>query len=231
MSEKIIAVTQARTGSTRLPGKVLLPLGRSTVLGVHLQRVSRAKRIDKLIVATTEKETDQAVVEIAEALHIQVFRGSEDDVLDRYYQAIRGEECDYVVRITSDCPLIDPDLIDQVIDFTVRGGFDYGSNHLKCQFPDGQDVEVFTKTALEQAWRNASGEQREHVTPYLYEESDLRGESMFTAGQYFLPHDFPYLRMTLDYDSDYTTIKDLVDALGEDVGWQAYVQKLGGEAG
>jgi spore coat polysaccharide biosynthesis protein SpsF (cytidylyltransferase family) len=139
---KVIAGTQARYGSSRLPGKVLKKIANKELLTIHLERTNRSKRIHKLIVATThEPEADQ-IVQLALQNKCGVYRGSLTDVLDRYYQAARNEKPDYVVRITSDCPLIDAELIDEIIACCIAGNFDYCSNRNRHS-RDGEDVEVF----------------------------------------------------------------------------------------
>ena len=224
---KIIAVTQARSGSTRLPGKVLLPVADTTLLGLHLRRIAASERIDELIVATTTAPADAAIVELADAAGVRSFRGSEEDVLDRFYQAVRQHTPDYMVRLTSDCPLIDAALIDAVIDFTVSQQLDYASNVFDPSYPDGQDVEVFTFAALERAWTEARlASEREHVTPYIHKHSSYRGENLFRSGNYSEGVDFGHLRMTVDEAKDYTLIKALVKKLGTERDWRSYAEAL-----
>jgi len=171
---KIVAIIQARMGSTRLPGKVLMDLGGETVLARVLGRLQRAIMIDEIVVATIDSAADDAIIRECQRLEVSCFRGSEDDVLDRYYQAARMFAAEVVVRITSDCPVIDPDLVDETIGtFQVQCG-DYCSNSFPRTYPRGLDTEVFTMNALEQAWHNARRlYEREHVTPYLYEHPEL----------------------------------------------------------
>lgn len=163
---KIVAVTQARTNSSRLPRKVLMEIGGKTILEIHLRRLQNSKLVDKLIVATTVNIEDDAIVKIAESLNIAFFRGDEKNVLDRYYQAVKRENADYIVRVTSDCPLIDGKIVDETVEFAVKNELDYASNRLKHKYPDGIVVEVFTFAALEKAWREAElASEREHVAP------------------------------------------------------------------
>src|SRR5580700_5053330 len=163
------AIIQARMSSTRLPGKVLLDLAGEPMLARVVARTQQAKSIDRTIVATTVEPEDEPIVALCRARRWAVSRGSRDDVLDRYYQAAVADGADPIVRITSDCPLIDPEIIDRVV-ARLDGTVDYASNiNPRRTFPRGLDVEVFTFAALSAAWRDdreATG--REHVTPFLY---------------------------------------------------------------
>jgi len=163
------AIIQARMSSTRLPGKVLLDLAGEPMLARVVARTQRAKTIDRTIVATTVEPEDEPIVALCRARGWAVSRGSRDDVLDRYYQAAVADGADPIVRITSDCPLIDPDVIDRVVE-RLNEGVDYASNINPTRtFPRGLDVEVFTFAALAAAWRDAAdSSSREHVTPFLY---------------------------------------------------------------
>ncbi len=171
---KIVAIIQARMGSTRLPGKVLMDLGGATVLSRVVHRTQRSRLVAQVVVATTTSGSDEVIVSEASKLEVPVFRGSEQDVLDRYWQASLKFHADVIVRITSDCPLIDPELIDQTIQTLLQEGADYGSNGLPPRFPRGLDAEVFTATALERAQQQAHKPyEREHVTPYFYENPEF----------------------------------------------------------
>ena len=141
---KIIAITQARTGSTRFPNKIMNKIGDETLLSIHINRIKKAKKINSIIIATTNKKNDDVIKQQADKLNVNCFRGDEDDVLDRFYQAAKIHNPDYVVRLTSDCPLIDPILIDEIIKATISSNVDYCSNTLIESYPDGQDIEVFT---------------------------------------------------------------------------------------
>lgn len=155
MEIKTILITQARTGSTRLPGKVLKEIEGKSLLQIHLNRLSKCKNISNIIVATTINEEDSIIYDKAIAWGFNASRGSETDVLDRFYQAVKDKNADWIVRVTSDCPLIDPELVDQVIEFAQLNNVDYVSNGFENQYPDGQDVEVFKFSALEKAWKEA----------------------------------------------------------------------------
>ncbi len=165
---KTIAIIQARLGSTRLPGKVLLDIAGHTMLWHVVNRVRRAKEINEVVVATSALAQDDAIETFCRQEGIAVYRGSEGDVLDRFYRAALAFHADRVVRITADCPLIDPSVIDDVVVFFRESGADYVSNAIRPTYPDGLDAEVFTFAALETAWREAKKDsEREHVTPYV----------------------------------------------------------------
>jgi spore coat polysaccharide biosynthesis protein SpsF len=167
---RVVALVQARMSSTRLPGKVLLDIGGDTMLGRVVRRVRRAALVQQTIVAATQSTADQPIVGECSSLGVEVFRGSEQDVLDRFYQAARSCQAEAVVRVTSDCPLIDPGLIDRVVRAFQRYGPDYASNVLHRTYPRGLDTEVVSFAALERACRQAAEPyQRIHVTPYLYQ--------------------------------------------------------------
>jgi spore coat polysaccharide biosynthesis protein SpsF len=169
---RIVAIIQARTGSTRLPGKVLMDLGGETVLARVLRRLRHCALITDLLVATTNKSADDAIVTECDRCAVPVFRGEEEDVLDRYYQSAKFSRADVVVRITSDCPLIDPEVTDKTIQAFLDQKPDYASNVLERTYPRGLDTEVMTRQALETAWRESRQPyERAHVTPYLYQNT------------------------------------------------------------
>lgn len=224
---KTIAVTQARTGSSRLPKKVLRQIGGRSLLQLHLDRISRARSIQALVVASTDQPADDPLAELVRSLGYRLFRGSENDVLDRFYQAVAPEEPDYVVRLTSDCPLIDPEMIDQVVEFTIQSGADFGTNTLIEAFPDGQDVEVMKFSALQEAWEQAdTTRQREHVTPYIRDHCDFNGGNRFKAVNFPSETDYNHVRMTVDRADDFELIGRLVDVLGFDADWRSYTDYL-----
>ncbi len=225
---KIIAVTQARTNSSRLPRKILMEIGGKTVLEIHLRRLQNSKLIDKLIVATTENIADEAIVEIAKNLNIAVFRGSEHDVLDRYYQASKLENPIYVVRITSDCPLIDGELIDEVVSFAIENELDYVSNRMKYQYPDGIVIEVFTFAALKKAWHEAKlASEREHVAPFIWKNSSFCGGKLFQSANFCaVETDYTGVRLTIDEFADYQLLKLLIEKFGIEARWQIYADEV-----
>jgi spore coat polysaccharide biosynthesis protein SpsF len=173
-------------GSTRLPGKVLKDLGGATVLARVVQRLRRAKLINELLVATTDQPTDDAIVAECRKCSVPVSRGDQDDVLDRYYRAAQLAKAEIVVRITSDCPLIDPEITDKTIAAFLEARPDYASNVLVRTYPRGLDTEVMSVEALAWAWGQARKTyEREHVTPYITEHpSDFKLLSVTGAGDY-----------------------------------------------
>jgi len=205
-----LIVVQARTGSTRLPGKVLLPAAGGTLLGRMLERVCAAKTAAHVVVATTTAAADDPIVDIAVAAGVGLVRGHATDLLDRHVMAARMSRADVIVKIPSDCPLIDPAVIDRVI-----GAFagDYVSNLHPATWPDGNDVEVMTRDALERAWRESTRPiDREHTTPYLWSNPDL-----FQIGNVTWETGLDYsnrVRLTIDYPEDYQLIAAIFDELG-----------------
>lgn len=205
----IVAIIQARMGATRLPGKVLLELEGKTVLERVIERVRASRYINEVVVATTKKEENSSIVDICSLAGIKVYCGNEEDVLDRFYQAARLFKADQIVRITADCPLIDPEIIGQVISLHLESAADYTSNVLKATYPDGEDVEVFSSGALEKAWKTARlKSEREHVTPYIKNNPDL-----FKLVNLEYKEDLSAKRWTLDEPSDYEFIKIIYNKL------------------
>lgn len=202
---KTAAIIQARMGSTRLPGKILKDLMGKTVLQHVIERVQQVKSIDEIIIATTTFERDDVVVDEAVKCGVNYFRGSENDVLARYYGAAKDNNADIVVRITSDCPLIDPLVTDNIVNFFKhKEVYDIvtnaGSDLSKRTYPRGLDTEVFSINALEKAYNQADKQyQREHVTPYIYENS---------SRIYFYKNtvDYSMYRWTLDTEEDFVLI-------------------------
>ncbi|HVP43793.1 MAG TPA: aminotransferase class III-fold pyridoxal phosphate-dependent enzyme [Terriglobales bacterium] len=210
-SSKVVAIVQARMGSTRLPGKVLADVAGRPMLWYVTQRVRRAKTVQEVVVATTTSASDEAVVGFCQGERLPVFRGSEDDVLDRYYQAARAHGAGAVVRITADCPFIDPGVIDRVVGAYLDGDADYVSNTLAHTFPDGLDTEVFSMAALETAWKEAKREpEREHVTPYIKLSDRFRVQNV-SAQDGEGP---PDLRLTVDEGADLEFTRALYALLG-----------------
>jgi spore coat polysaccharide biosynthesis protein SpsF len=212
------AIIQARSGSTRLPGKVLRQLLGEPLLTRVVRRVSRAKRLDKVIVATTKLSADDAIVSLAEREGWLVERGSETDLLDRYVQVARNHGADTVVRITSDCPLIDPLLIDDAIAQFEGDRWDYASNSLEPRtYPRGLDVEVVGTDALERAWReDVDPASREHATPYIYRHPEL-----FRLRWIASDDDQSHHRWCVDTKEDLQLVRWIYDALGrDDFGWR-----------
>lgn len=224
---KVLAITQARIGSKRLPNKILKKIQGKTLLEIHLSRILQAKKIDQIKIATTTEVDSQKIIDIAEKMGVGVYQGSLDNVLERFYMAARSEEADWIVRLTSDCPLIDPNEIDKVIDFTIANGLDYGSNTLHPTLPDGMDVEVFKFSALEKAYQEAGlKSELEHVTPYIRKNSSYHGNSLFRSGNIENDKDYSEYRITVDTEEDFEVIAKLIDLLGIEKSWQDYVNAL-----
>ena len=220
---KILAITQARTGSTRLPNKIFKEIQGRTLLSIHLERILKSKRIDQLLIATTLDKDDNIIEAEANKLGIPFYRGSINNVLDRFYQAAKQYIPDWVVRLTSDCPLIDPDLLDAIIDKAIEKNVDYCANTLNPTFPDGMDVEVFKYSALEKAWKEAElDSEKEHVTPYIHKNSSFNNKNLFTSYNFLNDIDYGKVRLTVDEQSDFEVISHLIKKLGIDKDWKTY---------
>ena len=223
MELKTILITQARTGSTRLPGKVLKQINGKSLLEIHLERLKKCSKISEIIVATTVNDEDAIIYDKALEWGFSSFTGSETDVLDRFYQSVKDKNPDWIVRVTSDCPLIDPELVDEIVTFVQENNCDYGSNGLIENYPDGQDVEVFKFSALKIAWKNALlKSEREHVTPYIRNNSDFNNGNLFKAMNFPSDSDFSKIRMTVDEQRDFDLMEILIHQLGTDKTWLTY---------
>ena len=224
---KVLTITQARYGSTRLPAKILKKVNGVALLEIHLRRILKSKMTTKLKVATTEEEGSRYIIDICNKVGVEYHQGSVDDVLDRFYQTAKPENPDYVVRVTSDCPLIDPEIIDQVIKTCIDGGYDYASNTLIPTYPDGMDVEVFKFSALEKAWKEARLlSEHEHVTPYIKNNSTVMGGSIFKSFNVVNDVDLSELRITVDEQRDFEVIRALIENVGIDKHCADYVTYL-----
>ena len=196
----VVAIVQARMSSTRLPGKVLIDIQGKPLLEHVVDRVSPSKLINQLVIATTANEKDKAIIDFAQRRGIAYYVGSEDDVLDRFYQTAKIYRVKTIVRITPDNPFKDPEVIDKVVGYYLnhKKSVDYVSNTIKPTYPEGLDVEVFSFTALEKAWREAKlPSEREHVTPYIWNHPEL-----FHVANVENEEDLSHLRWTLDYEED-----------------------------
>ena len=205
---KVVAIIQARMGSTRLPGKVLKKILNKPMLQYVIDQVKCATCIDDLVVATTTNSKDEQIVEFCKNASVNCFRGSEDNVLSRYYHAAKKYSADCVVRVCSDSPLIDPSVIDRVVKIFTEDGanYDYVSNTLNQTYPLGMNVEVFSLEALEKSFLNHAGEyQREHVTPYIYQNTNL-----FKIFKEQLEVDYSHLRLTVDEKQDFILVKEII---------------------
>jgi spore coat polysaccharide biosynthesis protein SpsF (cytidylyltransferase family) len=196
--------------STRLPGKVLMDIGGHAMLWHVVNRVRQAARVDVVLVATSKEVADDPVAAFCEREGIPCCRGSEDDVLDRYYGAARWIGADAIVRITADCPLIDPSIIDDIVACYVRGDYDYVANINPPTFPDGLDAEVFSFDALARAWREAGWRsEREHVTPYIRKHPER-----FRIGNVTHGEDLSSMRWTVDEPQDLEFVRSVYEHLG-----------------
>jgi spore coat polysaccharide biosynthesis protein SpsF len=211
---KTLVVVQARVGSTRLPGKVLLPLGGRTMLERMLERLGGARTPDALVVATTTDPADDPVARVSAAAGVDCFRGHPTDLLDRHFAAATRARADVVVKVPSDCPLIDPAVLDRVVGEHLerRGRVDYTSNLHPESYPDGTDVEVMTIDALECAWRNAQRPfEREHTTPFVWDQPErfrLHNVVWETGRDVSRTH-----RIVVDYPEDFALVQAVHGAL------------------
>lgn len=209
MSANVVGIIQARLASTRLPNKVLLKIKGKSVLQHVVDRVRAVRHIDTVVVATTTNIKDRAIGRLCMDIGVAVSCGEEEDVLDRYYQAALLFKAQHIVRITADCPLIDPTIIDQVILLHLNSSADYTSNILKPTYPDGEDVEVFTLETLEKMWKLAKlPSEREHVTSYIRDHPKL-----FHIAHLQHSLNLSNKRWTLDHAEDLNFIKKIYQAL------------------
>lgn len=222
-----VAVVQARMGSTRLPGKVLADLEGRPMLAWVLERLGRARTLDAVAVATSTEPGDDPVAELCRRLDVPVFRGSEEDVLDRYAGAARRFRADAVVRITADCPLVDPEVVDRVIERFRDAGADYASNTLERTYPQGLDVEVFRREALERAAREAREPwERAHVTPYVYRHPEIFALESVTHDRDLSRH-----RWTVDTREDLELVRALYRRSGDGrAGWLEFLRIVESDA-
>lgn len=207
----IAAIIQARLSSSRLPGKVLKPMNGRPMLSWMIERVKAAKKIEQIIIVTSVEASDDSIVEFCERENMPCSRGSLNDVLDRYYQAAKKFKVDTIVRLTGDCPLIDPKVIDILVDVYKNEKYDYVANTLQphSTFPDGQDVEIFSFTNLERAWKEAKKpSDREHVTFYFWNNPDI-----FAIHNYQQDSNWSKYRLTVDYPEDFKIVENIVEYL------------------
>jgi len=208
---KVVAVVQARVGSTRLPGKVLKDISGKPMLWHVLNRLRLSTKIDSIILAIPDSKRNDQLEDFSKGLNLHHFRGSEDDVLSRYYGAATKFGADVIVRLTSDCPLIDPRVIDKVIEQHLNSDADYTSNTIRRTFPRGLGTEVFNFATLERAHREAKQDyEREHVTPYIYQHPNLfQLKSVEATGKLRRPD----LRLTVDTEEDLKLIREIFKRL------------------
>ncbi len=237
MSNKIVAIIQGRMSSSRLPGKILADVGGQPMLSRVYVRAARAKTLDEVVFATTADPSDDPAAEYCDFAGIPFTRGSLYDVLDRYYQTAKSARANIVVRVTADCPAIDPDLIDDVVNALVEGEFDFAANRLPPPmgrtYPIGLDVEACTFAALKQAWKEAKEpHHREHVMPYFYEGATLASQSRtlqtgvsprgYKVALLHHTTDFGDYRWTVDTPEDLQFIREVFAHFGgrDDFSWK-----------
>lgn len=196
-------------GSTRLPGKTLRAVLGRPLLSYLLERLQRSKRVNVIVVATTTKSQDDPVAALAKMHGAAVFRGSEEDVLERYNQASQAVAADLVLRVTADCPLLDPRIVDQVIDYFLSNQYDYVSNTLQKTYPRGMDVEMFTQKCLQEVAEIAKlPAEKEHVTLYMYSHPEK-----YRLGNVAYIKDVSFYRFTVDTEEDFTLVSKILEAL------------------
>jgi spore coat polysaccharide biosynthesis protein SpsF len=205
----ILAILQARMSSTRLPGKVLKILQGKPMISHQIDRILKSKKIDKLIIATSNEKSDDSLETIAKNSNVDYFRGSLKNVLTRFYNAAFQCQPKHIVRLTGDCPLSDPEIIDQVISFYLSGNYDYVSNSVEATFPDGLDVEIFSFQSLQEAFNEAQlPSQREHVTPFINSQPDR-----YQLGCFKQSIDLSHLRWTVDEPEDFEFVSEVFKSL------------------
>ncbi|SFJ77579.1 spore coat polysaccharide biosynthesis protein SpsF [Halobacillus dabanensis] len=231
---KVTAVVQARMGSTRLPGKVLRQVNGKPLLEYQIERMKRSERIDQLVVSTSRRSLDDPIIELCQRLKVDTFRGSEKDVLGRFYETCAYYKADAVVRLTADCPLIDPAVIDKIIHYFLKKypRYMYVSNTRKRSYPRGLDTEVFTYEALKDAYMNAnSPHDLEHVTPFIMKRigdasiAQVLHDSDESHHRWTVdtPEDFQFVSKVLErlYPTNPTfTFQDILEVLRKNPDWQ-----------
>jgi spore coat polysaccharide biosynthesis protein SpsF len=214
MAEKVVIVVQARMSSSRLPGKVMLPVLGSSLLYRMIERLMMIRNKAEIVIATSKEPADDIIVQESARIGVPCYRGSLNNLLDRHYRAGKQFGATIVLKIPSDCPLIDPRIIDKVLDFYFANssGYDYVSNLHPPTFPDGNDVEIMTMDCLERTWKEATKQlELEHTTPYIWENQEKFriGNVVLQSGEdYSMSH-----RFTIDYEADYLFIKRVFEEL------------------
>lgn len=223
---KVVAIVQARMGSERLPGKVLQDICGNSMLARVVQRASRIVGVDEVLVATTNESQDDRIESHCLTLGVPVFRGSESDVLDRYYQAAKRYDADVVIRITADCPLLDPTVSSRVLNQFLTHAPDYASNTILRTYPRGLDIEAMSFDALERAWFEAKQPyEREHVTIFMYEHPE---KFRLLSVEADLDQDYSKFRWTVDTPEDLSFVRAVYEQFpdGDDFGWLDVLQLL-----
>jgi len=220
-----IIVTQARVNSTRLPNKVMMSIDGETLLETHLNRLTKSLKADKVILATTFEKGVQNLIDVGKKSGVEIFQGETDNVLSRFYNAVEKFNPEYIVRVTSDCPLIDPNLIDNLLEIAENEKLDYVSNILLESYPDGQDIEVMSYKALEICNGSVTlSSDKEHVTPYIKRNSTFFNGSLFYSKNIKSTVDYSHIRMTVDEIRDFECINVLIKKLGRNKSWNEYAR-------
>ena len=209
-TKKITCVIQARTDSKRLANKVLKEIEGTPMICHIINRIKRSRNVEQIILATTDNDSDKILLDIAEKFKIIGFAGDEDDVLGRFFNAATSFLADPIVRITGDCPLVDPELLDSMIQIFLENKYDYISNTIERTFPDGLDIEIFSFDALKKAHEEAKwSSEREHVTPFIIKNQDL-----FKVYNYKNKQDLSNLRWCVDEEDDLLMVKQIFHEMG-----------------
>ncbi len=213
-NKRTLAIIQARMSSSRLPGKVLMPIKGRPMLEYLIDRVSSASEVDDFVIATSIDGSDDPIESFCRDKGINFFRGSLEDVLDRFYMAAKKSDANIIVRLTGDCPLVDPKTLDTMINIYKNNDYDYVANTAPpdgITFPEGMDIEIFSRIALEKAWKEASKpSEREHVTFYFWKNTDL-----FSIYRYDLSQNLSNYRLTVDYPEDFELVKNIIKYFGD----------------
>lgn len=227
MESRVVLITQARMGSSRLPAKVTKEIMGMSLMEIQLLRVIRCQMVNQIVVATPVGIEQKPIHDICNNLGVEFFEGSESNVLDRYYFAAKKYNAEWVVRITSDCPLIDPGLIDEIVSKVIAENKDYGSNTLFETFPDGQDVEVFKFKVLEDARKKVNlNSDKEHVTPYIKRNCETNLGTLYSSTFLINNVDHSGIRMTVDEKEDFDAISILVSKVGLMASWIDYTNYI-----
>ena len=209
MTSEVLAIIQARMSSSRLPGKVLMEILGRPMLALQIERIQRSVEIKRLVVATSIGEEDNPIEILCGKIGVPCFRGSLDDVLDRFFHAAKAYQPKHVVRLTGDCPLADPEIIDRVIRLHLKHGYDYTSNILPPTWPDGMDIEIFRFSCLEEAASSAKlPSEREHVTPFIQNRP-----RQYAQGNLENEQDFSNHRLTVDEIVDFDKVRRIYKSL------------------
>jgi spore coat polysaccharide biosynthesis protein SpsF len=222
---KVVAIIQTRMGSSRLPGKALSLVSGQPLLALIVKRILPSKYIDQLVVATTKLSHDDAIEVLANELNVPCFRGSEEDCLDRYYQAAKKYKADIIVRLTGDNPLIDSGFVDWMMEqyLSADPPYDYIDSALSKSFPVGLSVEIFSFLALTNAWKEETNMQwREHVTPFIYRHTDL-----YRVKRLVSPVNYSHMRWTMDTPQDLNFVRRVFEYFGHDqFSWRDVIAAL-----